>query len=81
MKTYLFRVELEQDDDGRWGAEAPSLPGCATWGYTRDEALEALREATQAYLDVLAEKGWPLPEETVGEIRIISSSDVVTATV
>ena len=81
MKTYVFRVELEQDDDGRWGAEVPSLPGCATWGYTRDEALEALSEATQAYLDVLAEKGWPLPEETVGEIRIISSSDVVTATV
>ena len=37
MKSYV--VELEQDDDGRWGAEIPSLPGCAVWGYTRDEAL------------------------------------------
>ncbi|MDP6453316.1 MAG: type II toxin-antitoxin system HicB family antitoxin [SAR202 cluster bacterium] len=80
MKTYVFRVELEQDEDGRWGAEVPSLPGCATWGHTKDQALEALSEATQAYLDVLSEKGWPLPEEAEEEIRIISSSDVVTAT-
>jgi len=43
VKTYVFKVEVEQDDDGRWGAEIPTLPGgCAAWGYTREEALEAL---------------------------------------
>ena len=64
MKTYVFRAELEQDEDGRWGAEIPALPGCATWGYTKEEALEALQEATQAYLEVLAENKQPLPKET-----------------
>ena len=62
MKTYVFKVEIEQDDDGRWGAEVPSLPGCATQGATREEALGALNEATKAHLEVLAENDQPLPE-------------------
>ena len=49
MKTYVFKAEVEQED-GRWVAEVPSLPGCATEGDTREEAIEALRQATQAYL-------------------------------
>ncbi|MCI0438280.1 MAG: type II toxin-antitoxin system HicB family antitoxin [Chloroflexi bacterium] len=81
MQTYIFRVELEQDEDGRWGADIPALPGCATWGYTREEALEALQEAAEAYLDVLREKNRPLPQEDGEEVRIISSADVVTVTV
>jgi predicted RNase H-like HicB family nuclease len=39
MKTYIFHIEIEQEEDGRWSAEVPSLPGCATWGYTNEEAL------------------------------------------
>jgi predicted RNase H-like HicB family nuclease len=52
MKTYIFEVELEQDDDGRWSATIPALVGCSTWGYTKEEALQALREAAKAYLEV-----------------------------
>ena len=48
MKTYVYRVELEQDDDGRWSAVVPALTGCAAWGQTADEAVEAVREAAQA---------------------------------
>ena len=36
------------------------LPGCAAWGSTREEALEALQEGAQAYLEVLFEDGRPL---------------------
>ncbi len=50
VKTYIFKVEFEQDEDGRWSADIPTLPGCATWGYTKEEALEALKDAAQAYL-------------------------------
>ena len=35
----------------------PALPGCATWGYTAEEALEALQEAAQAYLEDMVEGG------------------------
>ena len=80
MKTYVFRVEVEQEEDGRWSAEIPTLPGCATWGYTKEEALEALKEGAQAYLEVMAEHNDPLPQEAEEEVRIISSPEVVTVT-
>ncbi|MEK7807115.1 MAG: type II toxin-antitoxin system HicB family antitoxin, partial [Chloroflexota bacterium] len=63
VKTYIFMVEVEQDEDGRWGAEIPALPGCATWGYTKAEALEALQDGAQAYLEVMMEHNDPLPQE------------------
>ncbi len=80
MKTYVFRVEVE-DEDGRWVAEVPSLPGCATEGDSKEEALEALREAAQAYLDVMSEHGDPLPEKVQEEVLVIDSADVVAVTV
>ncbi|MBI4553533.1 MAG: type II toxin-antitoxin system HicB family antitoxin [Candidatus Latescibacteria bacterium] len=61
MKTYIFEASIEQEEDGRWSAWIEALPGCATWGYTKEEALEALREATQAYIEVLLEKGHRIP--------------------
>jgi predicted RNase H-like HicB family nuclease len=61
VKTYIFRAELEQEEDGRWSAWVEVLPGCAVWGYTREEALEALKEATQAYIEVLIKKGQHVP--------------------
>lgn len=61
MKTYIFQVEIEQEEDNRWSAWIEALPGCATWGYTKEEALEALREAAQAYIEVLLEKGLKVP--------------------
>ena len=61
MKTYLFQVELKQEDDDRWSAWIETLPGCAAWGYTKEEALEAIKETTQAFLEVLVEKGQRIP--------------------
>lgn len=80
MKTYIFRVEVEQDEDGRWGAEIPVLPGCAAWGYTRKEALEALQDTAQAFLEVMMEHNDPLPQEAEEEVKVLSASDVVTVT-
>ncbi len=76
MTTYIFAVEIEREDDGRWSAWVEALPGCAVWGYSREEALEAIKDAAQAYIDVLLEKGKAIPEgvETV-------NSPVVAVTV
>jgi predicted RNase H-like HicB family nuclease len=65
VKTFVFKAELDQDEDGRWGAEIPALPGCATWGYTAEEALEALREAAEAYLEDMIDAGEDIPTEDV----------------
>ncbi len=79
MKTYIFAVEVEQEEDGRWSADVPTLPGCAAWGYTKEEALEAIQEGAQAYLEVMMENNDPLPTEGEG-VTIISESEVVTVT-
>ena len=34
-----MKIEIEQESDGRWIAEAPELPGVMAYGATRDEAL------------------------------------------
>ena len=73
MKTYVFKVELEQDEDGRWSASIPILPGCGVWGYNKEEALNNLREAAQAYLEVLFEDGRSLPEEAAGTTEVVDA--------
>ena len=34
-----YRIEVEQEEDGRWIAEVLELPGAMTYGPTRDEAI------------------------------------------
>ncbi len=34
-----FTVEIEQENDGRWIAAVPQLPGVMCYGQTREEAL------------------------------------------
>ena len=61
MRSFIFQAQLEQDSDGRWSAWIDSLSGCATWGFTKKQALDALRDAAQAYIEVLLEKGGSVP--------------------
>jgi predicted RNase H-like HicB family nuclease len=46
-------IESEREDDGRWLAEVPELPGVLVYGATRDEALA---KAQVLALRVLAER-------------------------
>ena len=75
MKTYVLKAEIEQDEDGRWGAAVPALPGCATWGYTGEEALEPLREADQAQVEDIIEAGEVITTGGVdiGDLEIIEA--------
>jgi predicted RNase H-like HicB family nuclease len=34
-----YKIEIEREDDGRWIAEVPELPGVLTYGKSRDEAI------------------------------------------
>ena len=63
-----YRVLIEQDEDGVFSAEVPSLPGCITQGATRDEALANSREAISAYLESLEAHGDPVPPSISEEI-------------
>lgn len=35
----MLKVEIEREEDGRWIAEVPELPGVLAYGATRDEAV------------------------------------------
>jgi predicted RNase H-like HicB family nuclease len=48
-----FTLELEQEDDGRWVAEVPQLPGVLAYGASSDEALA---KAEVLALRVLADR-------------------------
>ena len=68
-----YRVLLQQDEDGVFVAEVPSLPGCISQGQTRSEAVENIREAILAYLESLEAHGEPIPpsiEEEVIEVAM-----------
>ena len=40
-----------READGRFTAEVPACPGCAASGATREEAIDALREAVALYFE------------------------------
>jgi predicted RNase H-like HicB family nuclease len=63
-----YRVIIEQDEDGIFVAEVPSLPGCVSQGGTRDEAVSNVREAIALYLESLEEHGDPVPPPITEEI-------------
>ncbi len=65
MKSYIFHASLQQEEDGRWSAWIQALPGCATLGYTKEEALEALKDATELYVQDMMEAGGKFPKEGV----------------
>ena len=48
-----FSIECEREEDGRWLAEVPQLPGVLAYGTTSDEALA---KAEVLALRVLAER-------------------------
>jgi len=37
---YVLTVELDREDDGRFIAEIPDLPGVMTYGQTKEEAMQ-----------------------------------------
>jgi predicted RNase H-like HicB family nuclease len=34
-----MKIEIEREDDGRWIAEIPELPGVMVYGATRNQAI------------------------------------------
>ena len=57
----LFRILIEQDEDGIFVAECPALPGCVSQGKTRKEVLENIQDAIKGYLESLKRHNEPIP--------------------
>jgi len=66
----MLRIETEREEDGRWLAEVPALPGVLSYGATDTEARS---KATALALRVIAERvenGEGLPRELAGMFQL-----------
>jgi predicted RNase H-like HicB family nuclease len=48
-----FKIDIDREEDGRWIAEVPDLPGVLTYGQSRDEAVARVQALA---LRVIAER-------------------------
>ena len=63
-----YRVLLEQDEEGMFVVQVPSLPGCLSQGQTRKEALQNIQEAIAVYLESLQAHNEPIPPSIYEEV-------------
>ncbi|ODS30386.1 MAG: hypothetical protein SCARUB_04507 [Candidatus Scalindua rubra] len=61
MKTFVLKVTLKEEDDGRWSASIPALPGCSSWGYSKQEALDNVKDAANIYIEDMIDAGEEIP--------------------
>lgn len=64
------KVLLYPGEDGYFVVEVPSLPGCITQGKTREEALTNIEEAIALYIEVLQDRGEPIPTDQVEVVLV-----------
>ncbi|MEX0892811.1 MAG: type II toxin-antitoxin system HicB family antitoxin [Gemmatimonadota bacterium] len=62
------KLLINQDEDGVYVAEVPSLPGCVSQGSTHAEALTNTCEAIALYLESLEEHGDPRRRARLGGV-------------
>ncbi len=78
MKSYVFKVELEPDEDGWHVFYGPWRKiGASTWGKTREEAMKNIQEVLEMIIEELQEEGKPIVETefmTVSEDNLVSIS-------
>ncbi len=55
-------VEIEQEEDGRWIAEVPDLPGVLAYGNSREEAIARVKTLSLRVLADRMENGEAVPE-------------------
>ena len=57
-----MRIEIEQEEDGRWLTEIPDLPGVMAYGATREEAVARVKALALRVLADRLEQGEAIPE-------------------
>lgn len=57
----MLRIEIEREEDGRWIAEVPALPGVLAYGITVDEARTRVTALALRVIADRLEHGEPVP--------------------
>jgi predicted RNase H-like HicB family nuclease len=58
----VLSIEFEQETDGRWLAEVPSLPGVMAYGHTQTDAGARVQAMALRVLAERLEQGEAVPE-------------------
>jgi len=61
-KGDCMKIEIEREDDGRWIAEIPELPGVMAYGNSRNEAISKAEALALRVLADRLEHGEEIPE-------------------
>ncbi|MBZ0307308.1 MAG: type II toxin-antitoxin system HicB family antitoxin [Anaerolineae bacterium] len=59
---YAIWLVPSDEEDGGWLAKIPDLPGCITFGDTKEEALAMIEDARIAWISHRFEEGYLIPE-------------------
>jgi len=65
-----FEVVLESEEQGGYHVYCPLLKGCHSYGATKEEALEKIREAIEVWLESARELGIKIPEREVISVEV-----------
>ena len=57
-----LQIEIDQEDDGRWIAEIPDLPGVMVYGETRHDAIGKVRILALRVIADRLEHGESVPD-------------------
>ena len=63
-----YRILIEQNEDGVYIVECPSLPGCISQGTTRMEASNNIQDAIKGYIISLKKHNEPVSSSIEEEI-------------
>ena len=62
-KTFDLKVEFSREDDGRWIADIPALPGVTAYGRTRKQAFASAEALALRVIADRLEHGEAVPGE------------------
>ena len=68
--TVLLLPERDPEFTGYYNALVPALPGCVSYGATKEEALRNIREAIEAYVEDLEAEGEEVPQDQFDRVVI-----------
>ena len=70
-KEYEYTIILEYDAEiDEYAALVPSLPGCASQGRTREEALVNVQRVIQGHISTLRQLGRDIPVENRVKVAV-----------
>lgn len=69
-----YAVVIERADDGGYGAWSPDLPGCVALGGTPEEAATEMRGAIRGHVQLLQERGEPVPTPTAVRVDLMAAA-------